>query len=660
MISPGTHARRVRAVIGVSAGLTLLVALALGWLGWKVVSQERALGRQRQQERLEQAADSVAASTLRRLAEIEAAVAQGPPRTDAALVDSTGGRPLRVRFEREYVQTDPPDTLLYYPTVVASGSFDDREFLAADRIEFLEKDDTQLSRVLGDIARTGNEYARAEARLRLARVQVRQGRVPDALNTYNELRDSDLISPRLDVPYALLARIERCRLLLAAKRSDTLTAELAELRRGLRSGRWVIRKASFVYYDTLVRQMSGESGGEDPAPTQVAIADAVSRLWDDWQAMQQREQRPAGQWTYRSDATTVVAIVSATPELLTAALFTPERLEQLVTDAASRQLIADGLAVGLADERGQPIFGDVTKASGRATRTLNAAVPWRVWVSMPPVRDSSGALQARNLVAGLALVVLIVAAACYAMARGVIREWQTARLQSDFVSAVSHEFRSPLTTLGQLTELLADRRIHDESRRQKYFEVLQIETMRLQRLVENLLDFGRMEANRREYTLEGLDFAEVVRAGVRDYQTEVQKSGFEIKLTSTQEAVPVRGDREALSRVVRNLLENAVKYSPECRTVWVDATRENGTAVLSVRDKGMGIALSEQARIFDKFVRGEAAKQACIQGTGIGLAMVKEVVTAHSGALELMSDAGAGSTFTVRIPLTPTATGSAA
>jgi signal transduction histidine kinase len=656
------HTRRVRAVIALSAGLTLLVAVALGWLGWKVISQEQALDRQRQRERLEQTADGLAATILRKFAEIEAFLAQGSSRTPSpALVDTNGARPVHVRFERGNVLTDPRNVLLYYPVVLASETFDDREFREADRLEFVEKSDAELTAVLRRIARSGNRSVRAEALLRLARVQVRHARISDALDTYNELRDSDIVSPRLEIPYALLARVERCRLLLGAKRSDASNAEISELRTGLRSGRWPVRKASFVYYDMLLDQMSGRDATRDPIPLQFAIADAVSGLWNDWQAVRDKEDRLAGQSVYRSANTTIVAILAAGPERLNGALFTPDTMRQLVLDAASSQRGAPAVTVELVDERDEPVFARATNASDtRAVRTLTVArLPWKVSVSMPPGGPTSTALQTRDLIVGIVVVVLIVGVACYAMARGVIREWQTTRVQSDFVAAVSHEFRSPLTTLGQLTELLAERRIDDEARRQTYFEVMQKETRRLQRLVENLLDFGRMEANRRQYADEPLDFAQVVRDGVRDYQSEVQRSGYEIKLTSTPDAVPVRGDREALSRVVRNLLENAVKYSPDCRTVWVDAARENGTAVLAVRDQGIGIAANEQVRIFDKFVRGEAAKQACIQGTGIGLAMVKEVVRAHNGELEVISDTGAGSTFTVRIPLTTAVVGSA-
>jgi signal transduction histidine kinase len=126
-------------------------------------------------------------------------------------------------------------------------------------------------------------------------------------------------------------------------------------------------------------------------------------------------------------------------------------------------------------------------------------------------------VQRRNyLIFALAAIVLLVSLACYAIARGVLLEAAAGRLQSDFVSAVSHEFRSPLTTLRQLTELLAAGRIVAEGRRRRYFTVLQTETARLHQLVEDLLDFGRMDAGRRQYRLERLDFSELVRDGIAE------------------------------------------------------------------------------------------------------------------------------------------------
>jgi two-component system phosphate regulon sensor histidine kinase PhoR len=211
-----------------------------------------------------------------------------------------------------------------------------------------------------------------------------------------------------------------------------------------------------------------------------------------------------------------------------------------------------------------------------------------------------------------------------------------------------------LTTLRQLTELLAEGRIHEESRRRRYFSVLQQETSRLHQLVEDLLDFGRMEAGRRQYKFESLDFSELVQGGIEEYQQQADANGHKIEIHSDHSRLLIDADREALRRVVRNLLDNAVKYSPEAKTVWVETGCERHAAILRVRDEGIGIPPEEKSRIFEKFVRGEAAKKACIPGTGIGLAMVKEIVTVHHGELDLSSEVGLGSTFTVQFPFSKT------
>ena len=656
MSAPRPHVQRIRAVIALSAGLTLLVACALGWLGWRVVSQERALDRQRQRERLEQMADAVVASVQRTFTEV--ALRQGRPREPAANADPGAPETVRVRFDRTTVHTDPPHALLYYPAVPQVSLFSEREFIDADRLEFQEKNDARLLSALRAIADGSDGVTRAEALLRLARVQVRTGRPEAALATYETLAAASEINPRLEVPYTLLAGIERCRLLAATKRSDALAAEADRVRTALRSGSWQMGKASYIYYDSVLREIAGGTERAAPSPARLAITDAVNRLWNDWQAMTDPGDRHAREWVYRFEGMTVLVIGTAAAERLDAQVFTPERVQQLVLGAISTQFGSDRFTVGLFDEGGTPIFGDAVSATDtRTARPLTVGGrPWQIWVAAPVSANPATAWQARYLAVGLGVVILIVAAACYAMARGVILEWRTSRLQSDFVSAVSHEFRSPLTTLVQLTELLAERRIRDESRRQTYFEVLQKETLRLQRLVENLLDFGRMEANRREYAREPTDFAELVRGVVHDVQRDAATNGFELNVVSPPGTLAVLADREAMSRVVRNLLENAVKYSPVCRTVWIETAQDSGAAVLVVRDRGMGIASVEQPRIFDKFVRGDAAKQACIQGTGIGLAMVKEVVKAHDGDIGLVSEVGVGSTFTIRLPLIDTAT----
>jgi signal transduction histidine kinase len=210
---------------------------------------------------------------------------------------------------------------------------------------------------------------------------------------------------------------------------------------------------------------------------------------------------------------------------------------------------------------------------------------------------------------GIALMLLLVLTGAYAIHRGVNQELRVAQLQADFVAAVSHEFRSPLTTLCTITELLVQDRICDESRRRQSYRFLERETSRLQRLVEDLLDFGRMESGRKQYRIEPRDVFRLVHAVVADFREEALADGFQIEIDLDPSTPTAKVDEEALRRAIRNLLENAVKYSPECRTIWVDGVVNQQQVAISIRDRGMGIEPHEQNEIFQKFARGLRQKR---------------------------------------------------
>jgi two-component system phosphate regulon sensor histidine kinase PhoR len=218
------------------------------------------------------------------------------------------------------------------------------------------------------------------------------------------------------------------------------------------------------------------------------------------------------------------------------------------------------------------------------------------------------------------------------------------------VTAVSHEFRTPLTALRQLSELLAKGRVPNDGVRQQYYEVLEHESARLHRLVEGLLNFGRMQAGAMRYNFETVDAVELLRSVVGEFRAQAERRGCRVEFDANGTAAPTRADREALGCVVWNLLDNAVKYSPDNRTVWLELGHENGCVAIRVRDQGVGIPREEQARIFQKFVRGKDANSLGVQGAGIGLAVVHEIVTTHRGEIKVDSTPGAGSTFTVLLP----------
>jgi signal transduction histidine kinase len=176
------------------------------------------------------------------------------------------------------------------------------------------------------------------------------------------------------------------------------------------------------------------------------------------------------------------------------------------------------------------------------------------------------------------------------------------------------------------------------------------ESNRLTRLVENILDFSRMEEGRKEYRFEPLDTSRWLRSLVSDFEAGIVTEGMKVE-TEIPEGLPsISADSEALGSAVHNLLDNAVKYSPGARTVWLDAESVGGEVRIVVRDRGVGISELDRKHIFDRFYRTDGEISRRIKGAGLGLSLVRHIVRAHGGRVEFESQEGEGSTFSIRIP----------
>jgi signal transduction histidine kinase len=226
---------------------------------------------------------------------------------------------------------------------------------------------------------------------------------------------------------------------------------------------------------------------------------------------------------------------------------------------------------------------------------------------------------------------------------------ETVKLQLDFISAVSHELRNPLTVLCLTSEQLLSGKIAGSGRRTEHYRMLLRESERLKKRVEGLLTFGRMlSPSTVEYRRDFIDPAELVGSVVHEFKSTDSAPDYELVVSIAEDTPLIEGDTTALSTAVWNLLENAVKYAPDHKTVWVELGSEGKNAYIRVRDRGRGIAENDFTRIFDKYVRGESAHHT--SGTGIGLAMVRYIVEAHRGTIRLESRVGQGSSFTLVLP----------
>lgn len=619
--------------------LFLLVTLApsslLVWLGWRLLDQDRSLELQRAHERRERAADLIVAGLEQSLSADEQRLADAVRSRHAAVGDDA----VIVAFTSRGVEAYPKNRLLYYPSLPASAEAPSR-LPPCEEPEFRRNDPAAAIACFAQLARSPQESIRAAAQIGLARNLRKAGRFDAALAAYQQTARLRGPAPG-GVPLDLFARWARCDLLSELKRAEELRRETIALQADLEGGHWQLTRAVYEFHAQEVSRWTGVT--TDLAPERRALAATVEWLWKKWQVSPAED---AGRQSVQLEGLTLTLLWRKTPEHLTALIAGPRYVEQQWFARLEPLLQSQSVRVLIRDAAPDSQFQTRRPAS-------LTGLPWPLLVESLDAQGDQQRLAARRrlLVAALALLALLLSTGSYFIWRAVARELAVARLQSDFVAAVSHEFRTPLTSLCQLTEILSENRVATDDRRHAYYQALARQTQRLRRLVEGLLDFGRMEAGMSSYRFAPLDAGELVRAVVDDYGREIDGTGYRIELSANGAGLPMQADREALTRAVWNLLDNAVKYSPECHTVWVDVAAEPGHVAIRVRDRGLGIPLDEQTQIFRKFVRGAAARAVNIKGTGIGLAMVDHIVRAHAGEVSVESAPGAGSTFTVRLPL---------
>jgi signal transduction histidine kinase len=519
--------------------------------------------------------------------------------------------------------------LVFFPFTIAGKEAPASVFETGDDLEFHSRDSAKAAIFFSDLARSPDPAIRAEALLRLAQHLRKAGLPRNALVTLRKASEIQGVA-FAGMPADLFARWAMCELLTG----DELHREALSLRRDLMNARWQLDRNTFDLYFQDTGSWLGDSS--DPPSASLALAEAADHLWRSWRAV----PHPSGREIAQFEGRNLTILWSSDAKRLTALIAGPEFVERSWIAKLAPMLARQHASVKLRDPSVK------TGGSGESRRfTEQTGLPWTIAVAAGPQPGLN-----RLWITGLALLALLVISGTYFIARAVTRELAVARLQSDFVSAVSHEFRTPLTSLRQLSEILSDGRVASEDRRRVYYDALTRQTERLHQLVESLLDFGRMEAGTTPYRLEPLDACALVRNVVEQFEREAQSRGYHVELEISDTAANVAADREALTNALWNLLDNAVKYSLECHTVWVDVERTGAGLAIRVRDQGLGIPSEEHKEIFRKFVRGARAKQQNIRGTGIGLAMVDHIVKAHGGEVRVKSEPGSGSTFTLLLP----------
>ena len=275
--------------------------------------------------------------------------------------------------------------------------------------------------------------------------------------------------------------------------------------------------------------------------------------------------------------------------------------------------------------------------SVRVTPTANAPVAWaRRFVVIE--------------VLFIALMGLVIVGAAAFGLRYTVRQLELARIKSSFVSNVSHELKTPISLIRLAVETLEMGRYSSPQESEKFIRLISRETTRLNQLVDNILDFARLEAGQRVFKFTDVDLGEVVRETLDSYRLRLEDQGFSLTMEVPEDLPLIRGEPAAIAQCLLNLLDNAIKYSRQRKEIHVAVEARPGEVAISVRDRGVGIPERDQRRVFEKFVRLETGLVHDVKGAGLGLSLVDQIVRAHGGRIELASTPGEGSTFTLVFP----------
>lgn len=648
-------------LVGVFLVFILLPGTFLCVFVLRVLRQEGQLVRQRTHERLERIAKDIGrdlASEFQRWEEtVRLAAKEGTldtgsfPESIRQALEQPGGGVL-LSMSEAGLETFPSDALLYVfagaPAPRTLASRPPPNFVEAESLEIEQKDYQSAILAYRSLLDSADTELQPMLLQRLARTLRKADRLDEAVGTYQELLGLDTIWLG-GLPSDLIARTELCS--LAAERGDM--AELAAmsftLYRDLSGGKWLLDRPRYLYYSDCCRSWCRESQVEVGEFNQLQMMEerklALSR------AAEELLNEPRRVLTGETE--THLAFWHSNP-------FTAVVLSEsfLGLHWWPRVISAQGedLDAALYPTDGHALFGSPPTETPPFAMMQDVRIeemPWliQVW-PRNPAAIYADMRQKQNLSMGiLVFVVVLLVFGGYITVRIVRRELEIARIRADFVSTVSHEFRSPLTGIRQLGEMLLDGRAIDRKKQHYYFKMIVQESNRLTRLVENILDFSRMEEGRREYRFEPLNTSRWLQRLVTDFETEITADGVAVE-TDIPEGLPtISADGEALGSAVHNLLDNAVKYSPGVKVVWLDAEAAGGEVRIAIRDRGVGISEGDRKHIFDRFYRADGEISKRIKGAGLGLSLVRHIVTAHGGKVECESRVGEGSTFYIRLPV---------
>ncbi len=256
----------------------------------------------------------------------------------------------------------------------------------------------------------------------------------------------------------------------------------------------------------------------------------------------------------------------------------------------------------------------------------------------------------RNLVT-IFFIDIILFAGIWFLLKNLRKEIELSKIRADFVSNVSHELRTPLSLISMFAETLALDRVTSKEKQKEYFSIIQHESNRLSRIVSKILNFYKIQEDKKIYSFKRADLNNIIENVLDNYSYHLRNSGFSFSFEKDDSLPPVNIDEEAVAEAVINLIDNSMKYCDDRKELQIITGKNKNYVYIKVRDSGIGISMDNQKKIFDKFYRVHDGLVSGIKGTGLGLTIVKSIMNAHNGEITVESSEGKGSSFTLNFPI---------
>lgn len=637
---------------GLFALLVAVPALALSWLGLRAVRADRLQAEQQlriQQQRIAELADAAiqnalaqVAADLRRLDADAAAEGTTIPADAPTIVFQRSGL---VVFPRDRVYFGafgrvPPERarLTDWSPAVA------RQVDQAQALEIQGRS----AEAIALFERIGRADARLQTWSAIAAARIRVNAGAAAIST---LADAAWAGSDGVTPSGLPAAVVACAAseTRPAHERAAFTPLLRATLDGVRSGRWWLSADERRFYDKQLRALLEHArAAAPPGDERFAELTEIDQVV--------RQFPPAR----RDRASHGVERGPSTAFLM---VWTPLEAD---ADAWKGIAVSQRRAVTIVGPLlarffdGQPFGGAVRGASGELLwRRGTAPASWhseplrslRGWeIAFTQATDAQGFVRREWLWYGFISVLFLTLLAGIGMTAHVVRrEMELSRMQAEFVGAVTHEFKSPITSIRLLLERVATGRV-SSPQSGVYYSAIGQETDRLERLVNRLLEAQRIEAGQRRYAFEPESIEELTSEVVRHLQPIAEARNIRIDVETNGSLPPIPMDRAAIADAIENLIDNAIKYSRGGTRVQVRLQAADGRVSVDVADQGIGIERDELARVFDKFYRARRGDLQSVRGTGLGLALVKAAAEAHGGSVDVESEPGVGSRFSLKLP----------